>query len=611
VTGVLSNRVGYQGRDFDGLAVDNNGYLVSVDGINYSGLTRQIAFHRLTLYPASATFLGDYLLSDPGVSDLEITPTDSWVLHSARHELYRAHVDNPGDTVEIILMSPISENFGGLTFAPDFETDTATVTIVVTDPDAPVASDDVYDVPHNTVLTVPVADGLLDNDTDPQGDPIEAVLRSGPAHGTLALATDGSFVYTPDTGFAGIDTFVYQADDGMHGSNFATVTVDVTNVAAVAVDDESFTVDEDVTLSVAAADGVLANDDSPDGDPLTAVVVDDVTHGTLGLEPDGSDDSAEATVSIDVTLANSIAGTVGNDLDGNGTVDPGEPPLEGWNVFLDENNDGLLDPGEVSTTTDADGNYRFLELAPGDYTVALQLPAGWLQTPPAEGGDGTLTFLHEDAGGNDRRNLAISPDGRTLYAVSKNDNLLRVFSRDPVSGSLTWLQGFDNVFDGWNVLDMPLAVTLSPDGAHVYVTGHLSDTLSIFARDSATGLLTFVAGLFDGQDGTDGLDGVMGVEVSPDGRHAYVVAHAENSLASFARDPVSGELTFSQVIKEGVGGEFGLEGARYVAVSPDGAFAYTVASGSDALSVFSRNETTGELTYVTHFSQDDLGIQGA
>jgi hypothetical protein len=69
------------------------------------------------------------------------------------------------------------------------------------------------------------APGVLANDTDLDGDALTAVLVSGPSHGTLLLASDGSFQFTPDSTFAGTDSFTYQADDGSDRSNIVTVTL--------------------------------------------------------------------------------------------------------------------------------------------------------------------------------------------------------------------------------------------------------------------------------------------------------------------------------------------------------------------------------------------------
>ncbi|MBL8582792.1 MAG: FG-GAP repeat protein, partial [Rhizobiaceae bacterium] len=94
---------------------------------------------------------------------------------------------------------------------------------------------------------------------------------------------------TPDANFFGADSFTYKANDGTADGNTVTVSLTVTaaNDAPVAVAD-SYTVDEDGTLTVAVASGVLANDSDADDDALTAVLVADVAHGSLTLSADGS-----------------------------------------------------------------------------------------------------------------------------------------------------------------------------------------------------------------------------------------------------------------------------------------------------------------------------------
>ena len=62
-----------------------------------------------------------------------------------------------------------------------------------------------------------------------------------------------------------------------------------------------------------------------------------------------------------------------------------ETGLSAWTVYLDQNQNGSLDPGETSTSTDAAGNYRFRNLVPGSYTVAEVGQPGWRQTTPDNG----------------------------------------------------------------------------------------------------------------------------------------------------------------------------------------------------------------------------------
>src|SRR5213075_728002 len=112
---------------------------------------------------------------------------------------------------------------------------------------------------------------------------------SGPRHGTLTLNSDGSLIYIPALNFNGVDSFTYQANDGLAQSGIATVIITVTpiNDAPVAANDDSYTTPEDIQLTVAAP-GVLANDSDVDGDALTAILVTGPSHGTLTLNSDGS-----------------------------------------------------------------------------------------------------------------------------------------------------------------------------------------------------------------------------------------------------------------------------------------------------------------------------------
>ncbi|MFC1976350.1 Ig-like domain-containing protein, partial [Chloroflexota bacterium] len=107
--------------------------------------------------------------------------------------------------------------------------DTAMVTITVNGiNDPPVARADAFSTAVNITLTVP-APGVLANDTDVDiGDTLTAVWVSDPVSGTLILNVDGSFVYVPNTGFIGVDTFIYRARDAlMAPSESVTVTISV------------------------------------------------------------------------------------------------------------------------------------------------------------------------------------------------------------------------------------------------------------------------------------------------------------------------------------------------------------------------------------------------
>jgi VCBS repeat-containing protein len=114
--------------------------------------------------------------------------------------------------------------------------DTANVQITVyAKNDAPVAVADAYFVAQDGFLSVN-APGVLDNDSDIDGDALSAVLETPASNGVASLAADGSFTYSPDSGFSGSDFFSYTAHDAESQSQVVQVSVNVggapsTNVA--------------------------------------------------------------------------------------------------------------------------------------------------------------------------------------------------------------------------------------------------------------------------------------------------------------------------------------------------------------------------------------------
>lgn len=102
----------------------------------------------------------------------------------------------------------------------------ATVSITVSANSPPVSAPDAYSAAFGVPLSVP-APGILANDTDANGDALTAVLVSGAAHGAVTLEADGAFSYTPAAGYAGADSFTYQASDGLTTSAVTTVTLAV------------------------------------------------------------------------------------------------------------------------------------------------------------------------------------------------------------------------------------------------------------------------------------------------------------------------------------------------------------------------------------------------
>ena len=148
----------------------------------------------------------------------------------------------------------------------------------------PVAVADNYGFGTGRTLTIP-APGVLSNDMNVGVNPLNAVLVTGPANGTLVLNPNGSFSYT-STGTAN-DQFTYKVNNSNLDGNTVAVTLTHFNTPPVAVAD-LYNYTPGVALTIAATPGVLGNDTDADGDPLTAVLVSGPSNGTLSLNSNGS-----------------------------------------------------------------------------------------------------------------------------------------------------------------------------------------------------------------------------------------------------------------------------------------------------------------------------------
>ncbi|MCA9214455.1 MAG: tandem-95 repeat protein, partial [Planctomycetales bacterium] len=137
-----------------------------------------------------------------------------------------------------------------------FYSNEATVTInVASVNDTPNALDDYYFGERDTTLTIDAAAGVLANDSDADNDPLTVALTGNPTNGTATLNADGSFDYSPNAGFVGIDSFTYTASDATAISRVATVSIEVQLPPT-----KFFVVDTDVESTFEyAADGTLVD----------------------------------------------------------------------------------------------------------------------------------------------------------------------------------------------------------------------------------------------------------------------------------------------------------------------------------------------------------------
>jgi VCBS repeat-containing protein len=266
--------------------------------------------------------------------------------------------------------------------------------------DAPLTTADSYTTAEDAPLTI-AAPGVLGNDTDPESDPMTAIVVTNGSKGSVALASDGSFTYTPNANANGTDTFTYRASDPTIESAVTTVTINITPVNDAPLGNvDVYNGTEDTPMTIAAP-GVLANDTDPDGDALTAVLVSPPAQGTLSLDPNGGFTFTPAP-NANIVASFSYRATDGTAHSSTQTVivnlaSVNDPPVA-VNDSYDVPFGGSLTvaaPALLGNDTDVDGNTLTAALAspPSQGTVVIASDGGFTYTANP-GATGTDTFTY-------------------------------------------------------------------------------------------------------------------------------------------------------------------------------------------------------------------------
>jgi len=337
-----------------------------------------------------------------------------------------------------------------------------TINVVGKTDQPPQANPISFSMAQDTTLKVPDP-GVTVNDVDPDKDAISANLSTGPSKGKLTLSAGGGFVYQPNAGFNGVDSFTYVANDGNLSSTPATVIITVnkasTNLPPVGQPDV-FTLNQGGLLAVDRSGGVLRNDVDPEGHPLSRRILTYPKNGTF------------------------------SPVDAGGFTYEPNPGFSGVDTFTYEVSDGQLTAGPISA--------QFVVISINKKPQAN--PDSWSVTQN--------TKLNVQASAGVLKN-DLDPQGATLYAIleayPKNGTLTPVdgggFSYSPNPGFVgTDIFTYHNSNGSLVSNSTTVSITVTPDPLQKPLA-----TSDIWAIKSGDTLKIFPPGLLKNDTGPQGV----------------------------------------------------------------------------------------------------------
>ncbi|MGL5083692.1 MAG: Ig-like domain-containing protein, partial [Microcoleaceae cyanobacterium] len=509
-----------------------------------------------------------------------------------------------GDTFARFRIST-DPNITATSAAPDGEVEDYQLTILAVTP--PVAVDDSAITP----VDVPVFLNILEDDFDPSGDPVELVgVTQNPINGTVTIndngtpndATDDFAIYTPNSGFTGTDSFVYEIVNPSGLTDTATVTIRITELSPVQDDFATTPPGQPVTISV------LDNDNQGDGGPFTLIPdgFSDPPNGSVTFDDNGTPNDPADDVLV-YTPAPGFTGTDtftydvtdpdGNVLTANVTVLVGDIPL----AAPDRTTTPPATPVNIDVlVNDSDPNNLPLEIVsftnPTSGTVTLNdngtpdpSDDRFVYTPnPSFVGTDTFTYTIENPNGD------ASTTTVNITIVDTTVNTPPVAVDDFVSGA------FNSI-----TLISPLRNDSDPDGDPLNIVDfdttrtrgqvQLNGNQFLYTPPNGfTGTDTFTYTISDGQGGTDTATVTIVVPgptnappVANDDRVTTLVdAPVTIGALSNDSDPDGDPLTISQFDANSVnGGTVVIDGDQFIYTPPAGftgtdTFTYQISDGN-------------------------------
>lgn len=201
--------------------------------------------------------------------------------------------------------------------------------------------------------------------------------------------------------------------------------------------------------------------------------------------------------------------------------------------------------------------------------------------------------------------IAVDQTDNNVYIGSNTQHTVEVFRKEYPDGSLIPVQFIKDDENGVDGLKGAGTIILSSNRKHVYVAGTQESSIAVFQRNSSTGTLTFLEAKkeYTGEVGTLGY--ILSMSFSADGKYLYTAGFTGGAI--FSRNQTTGALTYIGFFDRGTPSDYFFP--FEVKVSSNGKHVYALGIDS-AISVFNRNTMTGALTYSTKYKNNTNGITG-
>jgi VCBS repeat-containing protein/CshA-type fibril repeat protein len=473
--------------------------------------------------------------------------------------------------------------------APGGVSATVPVVLNVSNP-VPVAQDDGV----ATAINSPVSISPLANDADPDGDALTVSVATAPAYGTVVANPDGTFTYTPSSGYTGSDSFTYQVSDGQGGFDTATVTIAVGVPNPDGPTGTAMAPASGTDGSAITPIGTAASFSDPTGDPLS--------FSAAGLPPGLAIDPATGVITGTLPNDASLGGpytaqVTATDPAGNQVTLPlvivvvnPAPVAADDAVAVPLNDATTLNPLGNDSDPDGDALQVTYTSSPAHGTVVIH-GDGTLTYTPDTGYTGPDSFTYtvsDGQGGTDTATVMLSvgaplPGAPTAGPVPGQSGVDGAAVSIPVATLATVIDPDGDPLT-YTAVGLPPGLSINP--ATGVITGTLPHdasqggpyTVQVFASDPSGNSVgipfllsvtnptpTAVNDVIETPEGAPVTIAVLANDTAPDHdpltvtsvtppAHGSVVINADGSITYTPATGFSGSDTFSYTISDGNGG---------------------------------------------------------